>query len=94
MVFMPTLEQLSVLGVTISKEQLSVLTLSIKAGNIVTVPLAPRLTDALLHLATGGVTSFNVTVKEQLVWLPPSSAVKVTTTEELCPLRVVLGGGV
>ena len=94
-VLLPSVAQVNVLGDNDSvKLQLSVLTLSTVDGGTIMVPLAPRLTIAFLHFATGGVTSFNVTVNEQLAVLPPSSAVRVTTTNELCPVRVVLGGGV
>ncbi len=95
-VLMPILEQLNILGVTINEnEQLSVLTLSTEAGSKVKLPLTPKLIDTLLHLATGGVKSFKVTVNEQLAMLLlPSLAVSVTNTEALCPVKFVDGGGV
>ena len=90
----PRVVQLNWLGVSERvNPQLSVLTLSTVAGGTVTLPVEPRPIVAFLHLATGGVTSFKVTVKLQLAVLPPSSAVRVTTTEALCPERMVLGGG-
>ena len=95
-VLMPILEQLNILGVTINEnEQLSVLTLSTEAGSKVKLPFTPKLIDTLLHLATGGVKSFKVTVNEQLAMLLlPSLAVSVTNTEALCPVKFVDGGGV
>ena len=95
-VLKPILEQVNILGVTIKEnEQLSVLPLFTVAGSKVKLPLIPKFTDPLLHFATGGVWSFNVTVKKQLAMLPlPSVAVKVTNTEALCPNKLVVGGGV
>ena len=94
--FKPMLAQVNVLRVSDNvKVQLSVLPLFTAEGATVTVPLASRLAVMFLHLATGGVTSFKVTVKEQAAVFPlPSLAVKVTRADVLCPTSAVLGAGV
>ncbi len=95
-VLMPIWEQLNMLGVTIKeKKQLSVLPLFTDAGSKVKLPLTPKFSDTFLHFATGGVKSFKVTVNEQLAaLLLPSLAVSVTNAEALCPVKLVVGGGV
>ena len=95
-VLMPRLEQVNVFGVSVREnKQLSVLTLFTNDTGTKTVPLTPRLTVVFLHLATGGVWSFSVTVKLQLLALPrPSLAVNVTSEVALWPVSIVLAGGV
>jgi hypothetical protein len=94
--FMPMLKQLKVFGVRLSVNvQLSELPLFTKAGATVTVPFVPKLAVTFLQRAVGKVTSFRVTVKEQLLVLPlPSLAVRVTSSESLWPLKTVPAGGV
>ena len=93
--FGPMFAQLKVFGVSESvKLQLSELPLLTAEGATVTVPVMAKLAVMFLQRATGSVTSFSVTVKEQAAVFPfPSLAVKVTNVEALWPVNTVDGLG-
>lgn len=95
-VFGPRLSQVKVFGLRERvKPQLSKVPLFTAEGLTTTKPPAPMLTVAFLQSAVGAVTSFNVTVKVQLLVFPLAScAVKVTRVAELWPINMVDDGGV
>ena len=94
-VFGPAFAQVKVLGAKLKlggEVQASVLTLFTALGKIVTVPPVATVALAALHLATGLVKSFTVTVPVQVLDNPATLVtVKVTTLlPMLLQLKVVL----